>query len=210
MVDYLTYYYTRGTEPFRSLSALPDEEAIRIMEKLCDDTPYGARFKDPAQYMRRRRQTEQWVREEFIAKGGRPRAAYPIPMVLGTSAWMLRQAPDPDAHGEIRIPLSTFTEYDVSFTYPDSMLSLWFGRQKPVEYYLPEYHGKVFTVSEILSIVEAKGLPEEEWDTNLPSDFAPYIEAQVWNHEPLMEYNRIVNPAARCEAPGQPRRRGLF
>jgi hypothetical protein len=70
------------------------------------------------------------------------------------------------------------------------MISLWFGREKPVDYYLPEYHGKVFTVSEILAIVESKGLPEEEWETNLPSDLAPYIEAQVWNHEPLMEYRK--------------------
>jgi hypothetical protein len=190
MIDYLTYYYERGTEPFRSLSALPDEKALKIMEKLRDDTLFGARFKDPAQYMRDRKQTEQWVREEFIAKGGRPRAAYPIPMVLGTSKWLVKQAPNPDAHGEIRIPLSAFTEHDVSFTYPDSMISIWFGRDKPVEYYLPEYHGKVFTVSEILSIVESKGLPEEEWETNLPSDLAPYIEAQVWNHEPLIEYKR--------------------
>jgi hypothetical protein len=190
MIDHLTYYYERGTEPFRSLSALPDEKALKIMEKLRDDTLFGARFKDPAQYMRDRKQTEQWVREEFIAKGGRPRAAYPIPMVLGTSKWLVKQAPNPDAHGEIRIPLSAFTEHDVSFTYPDSMISIWFGRDKPVEYYLPEYHGKVFTVSEILSIVESKGLPEEEWETNLPSDLAPYIEAQVWNHEPLIEYKR--------------------
>jgi hypothetical protein len=140
--------------------------------------------------MRDRRQTEQWVHEGFIAKGGRPRAAYPIPMVLGASKWLAKQAPDPAARGEIHIPLSVFTAYDVSFTYPDSMISLWFGRDKPVEYYQPEYHGKVFTISEILSIVEAKGLPEEEWKTNLPSYLAPYIEAQVWNHEPLAEYKK--------------------
>jgi hypothetical protein len=104
---------------------------------------------------------------------------------------MAEQSPNPDAHGEIHIPLSVFTEHDVSFTYPDSMISLWFGRDKPVEYYLPEYHGKVFTISEILSIVEAKGMPEEEWETNLPRDFAPYIEAQVWNHELLEKYKKL-------------------
>jgi hypothetical protein len=148
------------------------------------------RFKDPIQYLHSRRQTEQWVREEFIAKGGQPRAVYPIPMVLGVSKWIVKNSPGPEAHGEIRIPLSVFTEYDVSFTYPDSMISLWFGKDKPIEYYQPEYHGKVFTVSEILLIVESKGLPEEEWKTSLPSDLAPYIEAQVWNHEPLLEYKR--------------------
>lgn len=201
MIDYLTYYYKLGTEPFRSLSALSDEAAIKIMQGLCDDTPFGERFKDPVQYMRNRRQTEQWVREQFIFKGGRPRDAYPIPMVLGESKWMVTNAPDPVTHGEIHIPLAIFSKCDVSFTYPDSMISYWFGKEKPAAYYQPEYHGKVFTLPEILFIVESKGLPEEAWETNLPSDLAPYIEAQVWNHEPLQNLKivfRSVERAHRC------------
>ncbi len=71
MIDYLTYYYKRGTEPFRSLSALSDTEAIQIMESLCDDTPFGARFKNPAQYMRDRRQTEQWAWPGYITIDGK-------------------------------------------------------------------------------------------------------------------------------------------
>jgi hypothetical protein len=191
VVDYLTYYYKSGTEPFQSLSALSDIEAIQIMEAIYvefEGSVVFERFKDPVRYLHNRRQTEQWVRGEFIAKGGRPQEAYPICAVLGSSKWVEKHAPDPDTHAEIRIPLSVFREYDVSFTYPDSMISLWFGREKPIEYYLPDYHGKVFTLSEILSIVESRGLPEEEWETNLPSDLAPYIEAQVWNHKLLLEY----------------------
>jgi hypothetical protein len=42
------------------------------------------------------------------------------------------------------------------------MVSQWFGREKPSEYYQPEYHGKIFTRSEILAIIEAYGFPEEE------------------------------------------------
>lgn len=188
MREYVTYYYQRGTEPFRSLSALSESEAISIMEALCDDTPFGARFKNPEQYLRQRKQTEQWVREAFIRKGGRPRAAYPIPMVLGSSKWMLKQSPTPEAHAEIRIPLSIFAEDEISFTYPDSMISYWFGKEKPLDYYQPEYHGKVFTMAEILAIVALKGLPEEGWETNLPPHLAPYIEAQVWNHDACMPY----------------------
>jgi hypothetical protein len=172
------------------LSTLSDDEALKLMTALCDDTPFGARFKDPLQYLHDRQYTEQWVRAEFIANGGQPQEPYPIYTVLGFSPWIVRLAPDKARHGEIRIPLSVFQEGDVSFTYPDSMISLWFGKDKPIEYYQPEYHGKVFTVSEILLIVESKGLPEEEWKTSLPSDLAPYIEAQVWNHEPLLEYKR--------------------
>jgi hypothetical protein len=171
---------------------LSDEEAIQIMQALSDDTPFGARFKDPAQYLRDRRETERWVREGFMAKGGRPQEPYPIPMVLGWSPWMTAASPDPERHAEIRIPLSTFTEYDVSFTYPDSMISHWFGRDKPAEYYQPDLHGQVFTLSEILSIVDARGLPEEGWEPKLPSDWAPYIEAQVWRHELLLVFKKQV------------------
>ncbi len=198
MIDYLTYYYARGTEPFRSLSALADDEAIEIMKGLYEDTPLWDRFKDPAGYLRRRRQTERWVREEFIAKGGRPGEAYPISMVLGSSPWIIHNAGGPEALGEIRVPLSIFTVCDVSFTYPDSMISLWFGTEKPPEYYLPEYHGKVFTLAEILAIVESRGLPEEGWQTNLPADLAPYIEAQVWNQEPLADHSIPPVGAARA------------
>jgi hypothetical protein len=115
-------------------------------------------------------------------------------MVLGTSRWIQKHAPGtPDTQAEMRIPLSVFKEDEVSFTYPDSMISLWLGRDKPAEYYQPEYHGQVFTLSEIQAIVEAKGLPEEEWATNLPETLAPYIEAQVWSHKGLIEYVSQLN-----------------
>jgi hypothetical protein len=186
-VTYLTHYYHLDNEPFRSLSALPDEEALRLMTELADDTPFGERFRDPAGYLSARKATEQWVRDAFAAKGGEPIDPYPIPMVLGSSKWMEKAAPDPDNHGEIRIPLSVFTEKDVSFTYPDSMISHWFSLEKPPEYYIPGLHGVVFTMPEILQLVEEKGLPEENWDTNLQPHLAPYIEAQVWNHALLIE-----------------------
>jgi len=190
MIDYLTYYYSIDKEPFQSLSELSDQEAFKIMESLCDDTPYGERFKNPVQYLKRRQDTEQWVRDGFVDKGGRPKDEFPIAMVLGASKWLVEAAPNREKHGEIRIPLSVFTKYDISFTYPDSMISRWFGIEKPVEYYQPELHGKVFTTSEILSIVEKKGMPEEDWEIRLPKSLAPYIEAQVWNHELLFEYRR--------------------
>ena len=194
MMEYLTYYYNTDNEPFQSLSALSDREAIKIMVALADDTPYGERFKNPTQYLKARKETEAWVREAFIQKGGKPKADYPIPMVLGSSKWIVNAAPHPDKHGEIRIPLSVFTIYDISFTYHDSMISHWLGRDQPGEYYQPELHGKVFTISEILDLLAQKGLPEETCETNLPENLAPYIEAQVWNHALLFEFrSRFVS-----------------
>lgn len=194
MIDYLTYYYTRGTPPFRSLSALPAGEAIQVMQDLYarfEGSILFERFRDPVLYLHQRQQTEQWVRDLFVARGGRPLAAYPISMVLGTSRWIEKHAPGTaDTQAEIRIPLSVLEASEISFTYPDSMISFWFGQEKPAAYYQPDYHGRVFTLAEILALVKLKGLPEEEWAINLPDDLAPYIEAQVWNHKPLLEYKR--------------------
>lgn len=189
-MDYLTHYYMGDREPFQSLSALPDDDAIRIMVALSDDTPFGARFKQPHQYLAARKESEAWVRAGFIAKGGRPQASYPISCVLGSSRWLEQAAPKRATHAEIRIPLSLFTADDVSFTYPDSMISRWFGRDKPAEYYQPELHGRVFTLPEILALVTEKGMPEENWDSHLPVSLAPYIEAQVWNHALLAAFWR--------------------
>ncbi len=185
---FLTHYFTKGALPFRSLSALPDCDAIRLMQALyVEGSVLWERFKDPAGYLRERRETEQWVREQFVLRGGHPREVYPIYTVLGSSPWVVAHA-DPSTHAEIQISLSIFSEDDVSFTYPDSMISHWFGRDRPAEVYLPELHGRVFTRTEILALVAARGMPEEHWEVNLPPDLAPYIEAQVWNLAALAEY----------------------
>jgi len=91
---------------------------------------------------------------------------------------------------QIEVPLGLFEACDVSFTYPDSMVSFLLASEKGSEYYLPDYHGKVFTMAEMCSIVESQGLPGETWGTNLPGTMPNYIEAQVWRHEPLIEYKR--------------------
>jgi hypothetical protein len=194
MIDYLIHAYKRNTEPFRSLSALSDGEALDIMKALyVEGSIFWERFKDPTQYLHIRRQVEEWLRNEFIAKGGKPQTTYPIYMMLGRSKWIqtMLDATTLATTMEIQVPLSIFRESDVSFTYPDSMVSFMLNNQRNPEYYLPEYHGKVFIFSEIRSIVEANGLPGHKWGTNLPGHLANYIEAQIWDHEPLMAYKHI-------------------
>ncbi|MFP4461087.1 MAG: hypothetical protein ACLFQE_02710, partial [Thermotogota bacterium] len=146
--------------------------------------------KNSLRYIRERRQTEQWVRESFITKGGKPIETYPIYMVLGKC----KSLDDSVAKCElqkIEIPLSYFTEQEVSYTFIDSMYSLVLGQDKPPEYYQPDYHGKVFTLSEIKGIIDKKGEPVEGWWGNLPDDFFPYIEAQVWYQKKLFKFAQI-------------------
>jgi hypothetical protein len=186
MIDTLVHYYKKEPGPFRRLSLLPDEDALHIMHQLCDDTIFGSRFKDPEWYLSARRMTEQWTRSSFIARGGSPRELAPVYMTFGRSPW-IEGGSQPGDPPPILVPLSSFDEGDVSFTYPDSMISLWFWREKPHEYYHPDVHGIVFTRQEIISLIAQRGLPED-WQMGLPSGLAPYIEAQVWNLEPLKQF----------------------
>lgn len=193
MIDYLLHLYKSGTEPFRTLSALREEDAVSIMKSLyVAGSIFWERFEDPVAYLRLRKQIEQSIREAFIAEGGMPCETHPIYMTFGRTKWMEN---DLDAvtlatTTEIEVPLALFEESDVSFTYPDSMVSFLLAQDKESEYYLPDYHGKVFTLLEIRSIVESNGLPGESWGTNLPHFWPNYIEAQVWRHEPLLAYRR--------------------
>ena len=62
--------------------------------------------------------------------------------------------------------------------------------QKDPGYYLPDYPGRLFTLPEIRAIVESNRLPGETWGAELPSQWANYIEAQIGNRAPLLEYWR--------------------
>jgi hypothetical protein len=188
MIEYLTHFYNAGTVPFRSLSALPEEKAIQIMKELYVDDAVWGRFKDPYRYLRERKETESWVRKEFILKGGHPQKEYPIYMIMGTCE-MLEKYMQNKNLCKTQIPISDFKEDDVSFTFIDSMFSYYLGREKSLEYYQPEYHGKVFTLSEIFTLIKQKGTPGEGWWGKLPPDFFPYIEAQVWNHKIPMRHS---------------------
>ena len=142
---------------------------------------------NPTGYLKQRKETELCLREKFITKGGNPQEDYPIYMVLGECEKIERNMKE-EKLAKIQIPLTNFKEEEKSFTYIDSMFSFQLSQEKSWEYYQPEYHGKVFNLSEICSILKKRGLPEEGWWGNLPDDFIPYIEVQVWNHEILRDY----------------------
>jgi hypothetical protein len=191
MLDTLIHLYGSNSVPFRSLSALSDAEAIRVMRALYRrGSVYWERFEDPQAYWALRRQTEQWLRRDFIAKGGRPHDPYPIYMIYGRTNWVQASANEltQATTRQIEVPLALFEPEEISFTYPDSMVSAMMAAAQDLACYLPEFHGRVFTLEEIQAVVAALGLPGETWGTTLPSHLANYIEAQIWNHRRLHEY----------------------
>jgi hypothetical protein len=88
MVDFLLHLYKKGAQPFRSLSALRDDEATQIMKELyAEGSMFWERFKDPCNYLSFRRRVEQTLRNGFMEKGGLPKDMHPIYLVLGRPKW---------------------------------------------------------------------------------------------------------------------------
>ena len=74
----LTHYYDRVDLPFKSLSALSDRDALAIISNLQQrDGLVYRRFNHPENYLRSRRETEKWLKNEFINQGGKPKFSYP-------------------------------------------------------------------------------------------------------------------------------------
>ena len=178
--DFLCHYYEAADGPLRSLSDLPDEQAGEILRRIRNQ---GDRFASQRSddYLAVRRGLEAQVRDLFIAKGGRPKRMRPHYFVLGECAWLKTWYP----HGcELRIPLAVFPEDCVSFTYGDTFPAMRYPDGKP-------YRGQVYTRAELPALVAQYGLPQV-WNGEGKLGPDRYIEAQVWDDEPLQAY--LISP----------------
>jgi hypothetical protein len=181
----LTHYYHQKDRPFQSLSALTESDALRIISGVSErDGLVYRRFQQPEQYLKLRKETETWVRESFIQKGGQPNSSYPQYFVVNQSIWI--EEGFNQRSRAISIPLSVFHRDRVSFTFPDSMVSYWLQTQRDAIYYHPEYHGHVFCMEEIHGVIDKFGVPGEEWKTEEHRKYDLFIEAQVWDSCEMM------------------------
>ncbi len=176
----LTHYYDRADRPFQSLSALSDRDALKIISNLQQRNGLVyRRFKNPENYLKFRRETETWLRNEFIDKGGKPASSYPCYFVINRSIWI--ETGYAGNFNKLEIPISDFDLQQISFTYPDSMVSYWLKTQTDKNYHQSEYHGRVFLLDEILKLINRLGIPDREWQTQSHRKYDLFIEAQVWN-----------------------------
>jgi hypothetical protein len=176
----LTHYYHQNDRPFQSLSALTDRAALSVIAKLQHRQGLVyRRFRDPENYLKLRRETEHWLRNEFIKKGGKPVTNYPQYFVVDRSAWI--ESGYNNKFDLIQIPLASLKPQQISFTYPDSMVSYWLQSQSDKDYYQPEYHGRVFAIDEIVEIIDRFGIPDREWQNQPERKYDLFIEVQVWS-----------------------------
>jgi hypothetical protein len=85
----LTHYYHEDDRPFQTLSLLSDEVALKVISSFKERT--GAvyrRFNNPVEYLSKRRLIENWLRDEFVKKGGQPLTKYPQYFVVDRAVWI--------------------------------------------------------------------------------------------------------------------------
>jgi hypothetical protein len=98
-------------------------------------------------------------------------------MILGSCPWVNDWYRE--GH-ELRIPLASFRPEIVSFTYGDTFPAMRFRDGRP-------YRGQVYVLDELPDLIQSHGLPQE-WNRDGSRGPERYIEAQVWDDEPIREF----------------------
>lgn len=132
-------------------------------------------------YMDLRRRTEEKLRTLFVEAGGRPERAAPHYFVLGESRWFEGLADDMVS---VALDVVDLPEAVTSFTYPDSFTAMGLGAEYGLPYEPQPYHGRAFRLSELQSLIEHFGLPEDPsggYDGYEHRPFEMYVEVQLWS-----------------------------
>lgn len=124
-----------------------------------------------------RRELEERIRALFIARGGCPNRPRPHYLILGSCPWVKNWYVD---GRELSIPLVCFSPGAVSFTYGDSFPAMRYQDGRP-------YRGQVYTLAELPGLIQRYGLPQE-WNAEGKSGPERYIEAQVWEDGPILDF----------------------
>lgn len=188
----ITHYFSAADGPLKNLSDVPQEDISAVISTLVQrrkETPSHRRVFGMT-YMKMRRDTELSLRKKFIEKGGKPERDAPHYFLLGTCDWFAGLYPDSKS---ISLNLNDLSNKTVSFTYPDSFVSMRVGEKYglPLDPIAP-YHEQVFLLDELPQIIDTYGLPDgrvgDDYDGYEKRKFEKYIEVQLWSDAPVQQY----------------------
>lgn len=177
--DIITHNYDPNGAFLHNLCDLPDAEAEEILDRF---RATGSRLKPD--YLQRRHAAEDWLIRERIAKLGSTRLKRPIYFFLGNFA----DGRDRSRPRSLLMPLSAFPTAVLTFTYPDSIASLPLATLPRHVGRKAEYHGRVFTLSEIREVIAKFGMPGEQWKMESSRLYDKFIEVQVWDDRPIRSF----------------------
>ena len=180
---YLYHYYDRRSGPFRSLTALTEDEACAVLEKIKSERPDSFTAQRDTEYISKRIKCEKLVKVEAEKKGIKMDIPSPHYLTLEHSPWLGSWF---EETGILRIPIELIDTEKISFTYGDSMptFSTLVTDGK-------EYRKQVYTFDEIKEIIAKYGYPQD-WNNDGTKGPERYIEAQVWTDDPIKRYKKIL------------------
>lgn len=164
----IVHYYFPGTDPWKNIMNLPENEAFAKAKELADAHPGEAsfgRFDDFVNYYPTRKATDMYVYERFTEKGGRPELQHPYSFTLLECDYLQKWFSDGE---KLVFDLEDIPEDQISFTIGDSCAQYGWGDR-------PE----VLTRTELLQKIHACGGSVETLLKEYQGKFA-YIEVHVW------------------------------
>ena len=166
---FITHYYYPGTDPWKNIMDLPEEEAFRKAAELAASHPgttsFG-RFADFVNYYPRRKKADEYVRNAFLRLGGKPALRNPYSFVLAECEYLKEWF---DSSDKIVLDLAGIPDDRVSFTLGDSCAQIQHGIE-------PE----VLTKAMLLDRIRSCG---GSVDTFLKESLGKhyYVEVQLWD-----------------------------
>ena len=166
---FITHYYYPGTDPWKNIMNLPEEEAFRTAEELAaahPETTSFYRFADFRNYYPRRKKADSYMRDAFIRLGGKPRLLHPYSFVLTECEYLKDWF---DSSDKIVLDLSDIPDDQISFTIGDSCALITQGLE-PV----------ILTKKMLLEGIRAcDGSVDAFLEKTLGKNY--YVEVQLWD-----------------------------
>ena len=164
----IIHYYYPGTDPWKNIMLLPENEAFRTAKKLAEshpDTTSFGRFADFENYYPARKKADEYLRSCFVNIGGRPALPHPYSFTLMECDYLRKWFSEGDM---IMLDLHDIPDDQISFTIGDSCAQIMNGTE-------PE----VFTKKMLMKRIHGCGDSVEIYLRESLGKFA-YVEAQLW------------------------------
>lgn len=180
---HIVHYYFPGTDPWKNIMLLPEDEAFKAAAELArehpDTTSFG-RFADFDNYYLARKKADEYVRKAFVTLGGKPILTHPYSFTLTECEYLRKWF----SNGEkLVMSLAEVPDDQVSFTIGDSCAQVTNGLE-------PEVFTKLMLMERIHRFHDSV---ETFLDASL-GKFA-YVEVQLW-YRPQALLNVSMEPIA--------------
>ena len=184
--EVVTHYHLASRLPFLSLSDLDDVAVHEVMRDLNALRRAGRhRRQFGATYIAWRRLTEASLREQFVARGGRPERVTPHYFCLGESHWFEGLADDMRC---VTLALADLPVDQVSVTLVDSFTAMGHGPTFGFPAAAEAHQSRLYLLPELEHVLVEHGLPADArlgydgFDREVVDQF---VEVQLWSDEPV-------------------------